>query len=220
MTKKRPNIPVALGQRIRKRRQMMSMTLQELSKACGVSVSYLSQVERDNAVPTLGTLAEVAAALDVGIDHFIAAPRQVDSVTRAGTRPRFSVSGNSVAYERIGTDFPGHELSSFVLNIPPHYRSETVKHSGEEIIFVLDGEIQQSIDGQNFVLRAGDSIHYLGNQPHSYSNPGDGVARLLWIGKMAHPATPAAFTPQHTAIAQGTDCDSSAPDGVAGPVAI
>ena len=39
----------------------MSLTLQELSNACGVSVGYLSQVERDNAVPTLGTLAEIVA---------------------------------------------------------------------------------------------------------------------------------------------------------------
>lgn len=218
MTKKRSNIPVALGQRIRKRRQMMSMTLQELSKACGVSVSYLSQVERDNAVPTLGTLAEVAAALDVSIDHFIATPRQVDSVTRADTRPRFSVAGNSVVYERIGADFPAHELSSFVLNIPPHYRSEMVQHPGEEIIFVLEGEILQIVDGQSFLLRAGDSMHYLGQQPHSYSNPGEGPARLLWMGKMAHPATPS-FTPLNASGVKGPEPASGTPEGVAGSVA-
>ena len=211
-------MPVALGQRIRKRRQQMSMTLQDLSKACGVSASYLSQVERDNAVPTLGTLAEIAAALDVSIDHFIAAPRQVDSVTRADTRPRFSVAGNSVVYERIGADFPTHELSCFVLNIPPHYRSEIVQHSGEEIIFVLEGEIVQMVDGQSFRLRAGDSMHYLGQQPHSYSNPGEAPARMLWTGKMAHPATPTTFAP--LLVRGGADHDPAAPDGAAGPGAI
>lgn len=198
---------------------MMSMTLQELSKACGVSVSYLSQVERDNAVPTLGTLAEVAAALDVGVDHFIATPRQVDSVTRADTRPRFSVAGKSVVYERIGADFPGHELSSFVLNLPPLYRSETVQHSGEEIVFVLEGEILQIVDGESFLLRAGDSMHYLGQQPHSYSNPGEGSARLLWMGKMAHPATPTAFTPPQGSGVQGPEPVSDTSEGVAGSIA-
>lgn len=206
-------MPVALGQRIRKRRQQMSMTLQDLSRACGVSASYLSQVERDAAVPTLGTLAEIAAALDVAIDHFIATPRQVDSVTRADERSRFSVAGNSVVYERIGADFPSHELSSFLLNIPPHYRSETIQHSGEEIIFVLDGEILQMVDGQSFLLRTGDSIHYLGQQPHSYSNPGDGPARLLWIGKMAHPATPTIFAAGQGRGLPGGDRDSSTSDG-------
>lgn len=205
MSKKRSSIPAALGQRVRKRRQLMSMTLQELSNACGVSVSYLSQVERGNAVPTLGTLAEIAAALDVSIDHFIATPKQVDSVTRAGSRQRFSVAGNSVIYEQIGADFPGHELSSFVLDVPPHYTSETVQHSGEEIIFVLEGEILQKVDDQGFLLRAGDSMHYLGQHPHSYSNPGDRPARLLWTGKMLHPATPSAYTPRERSAATGQD---------------
>lgn len=190
MSRRRTASPVALGERIRKRRQMMSMTLQELGKACGVSASYLSQVERDNAVPTLGTLAEIAAALDVAIDHFVATPRQVDSVTRADLRPRFSVAGHSVVYEQIGADFPGHELTSFVLNVPPFYVSETVRHSGEEIVFVLEGEIVQIVDGQAFRLRAGDSMHYLGQQPHSYSNPGSTPARMLWTGKMLHPVNP------------------------------
>jgi len=189
MSKKTGGVSFTLGPRIRKRRQMMSMTLQELSNACGVSVSYLSQVERDNAVPTLGTLAEIAAALNVSIDHFIATPRQSDAVTRASLRPRFSVAGNSVIYEKLGADFPGHELTSFVLNVPPQYSTETVQHSGEEIIFVLEGEILQVVDGQSFLLRTGDSMHYLGLQPHSYSNPGDTPARLLWMGKMLHPVS-------------------------------
>lgn len=219
MTRRRSSIPVALGLRIRKRRQALSMTLQDLSKACGVSASYLSQVERDNAVPTLGTLAEVAAALDVNMDHFIATPRQVDSVTRADVRPRFSVAGNSVVYERISSDFPAHELSSFVLNIPPNYRSETVQHSGEEIIFVLEGEILQMVDGESFLLRAGDSMHYLGQQPHSYSNPGENPARVLWMGKMAHPATPAPFRPLKDSSAQGTDPAADRSEGVTGAVA-
>ena len=148
MAKLRSGLAVALGGRIRRRRQSMGLTLQELSNACGVSVGYLSQVERDNAVPTLGTLAEIAAALDVGIDHFIVTPRQSDSVTRAAERLRFSVSGTSIIYEQIGAEFPGHELTSFVMNVPPGYASETVQHAGEELIFVLEGEILQVVDGQ------------------------------------------------------------------------
>ncbi|OJY36240.1 MULTISPECIES: helix-turn-helix domain-containing protein [Gemmobacter] len=220
MARKPAGAPVALGQRIRKRRQMMSMTLQELSNACGVSVSYLSQVERDNATPTLGTLAEIAAALDVGIEHFIATPRQSDSVTRASERQQFAVSGTSVIYERIGAEFPGHELTSFVLNVPAGYASETIQHAGEELIFVLDGEILQVVDGQQFLLRPGDSIHYLGQHPHSWSNPGDRMARLLWTGKMLHGATPSAHIPHEISSSPvpdetRLDAPEGAPDATA-----
>ena len=63
-----------VGAIIRARRRQMQMTLQELGDSAGVSVGYLSQVERDHATPSLGTLAQVARALDVGIDYFIATP--------------------------------------------------------------------------------------------------------------------------------------------------
>lgn len=216
MGRKPASAPIALGQRIRKRRQLMSMTLQELSNACGVSVGYISQVERDNAVPTLGTLAEIAAALDVGIDHFIATPRQADSVTREGARQRFSLSGSSIVYEQIGAEFPGHELTSFILNVPPGYASETVHHAGEELIYVLEGDILQVVDGQEFRLSAGDSIHYLGDNPHSWSNPGDRMARLLWTGKMLHGATPSAYVPQKPGSAkQRAETSFGAPRGAA-----
>jgi transcriptional regulator with XRE-family HTH domain len=178
-----------LGPRIRKRRQGLSMTLQELSNASGVSIGYLSQVERDNAVPTLGTLAQIAAALHVGVDYFIATPHQADSLTRAAERSRFSVAGTSIIYEQLGSEFPGHELTSFILHVPPGYASETAQHEGEEIIFILEGTVLQMVDGQEFVLNEGDSLHYLGDRPHSWSNTTGKPARILWTGKMLHSAT-------------------------------
>ena len=180
---------LGLGARIRRRRQSMSMTLHRLGAACGVSAGYLSQVERDLAVPTLGTLAGIAAALDVGIDHFISTSRQADHVTRAASRPKFSLAGNSILYEQIGADCAGHELTSFILNMPPGYQSETVQHEGEELIYVLEGEVSQVVNGQAFLLRPGDSMHYLGQYPHSWSNPSPLPARLLWTGKMLHSAS-------------------------------
>lgn len=191
------NIAFALGQRIRMRRQRLSMTLQDLSNSSGVSVGYLSQVERNNAVPSLGTLAQIATALDAGVDYFIATPRQADSVTRAAERQRFSVDGNSIVYEKLGAEFPGCEMTSFVMNVPGGYQSEPVQHEGEELIYVLEGSIRQTVGGQEFVLNAGDSMHFLGDMLHSWSNDGPETARLLWAGRMLNGATPASQMP-HT----------------------
>ena len=69
-----------LGSAIRKRRKQLGLTLQALSDRGGVSVGYLSQVERDNATPTLGTLAQIADALNVGLDYFIAASKPADGL--------------------------------------------------------------------------------------------------------------------------------------------
>ena len=174
-----------VGALIRARRRQQHMTLEALGKSAEVSVGYLSQVERDHATPSLGTLAQIARALGVGIDYFVSAPTAQTALTRAGERNRFSLDGSSIVYERLGTDFPGNQLSSFVMTVPPGYRSETVAHEGEEILYVLEGSITQRLDSEEMIMSAGDSLHFRGNRPHSWSNHTDQPARLLWTGTLA-----------------------------------
>jgi transcriptional regulator with XRE-family HTH domain len=173
-----------VGALIRARRRQLGMTLQEICDAAGISLGYLSQVERDQATPSLGTLAQIARSLDVGMDYFIATPSASDALTRESEREKFSVDGSSVLYERIATDFAGNILSSFVLNIPPGYRSETVSHEGEEILYVLEGTIRQRLDDEDMLMTAGDSLHFRGNRPHAWWNDSGKPARLLWTGTL------------------------------------
>jgi transcriptional regulator with XRE-family HTH domain len=174
-----------VGALIRARRRQQHMTLEALGKSADVSVGYLSQVERDHATPSLGTLAQIARALGVGIDYFVSAPTAKTALTRASERNRFSLDGSSIIYERLGTDFPGNTLSSFIMTVPPGYQSETVAHEGEEILYVLEGAITQRLDGNEMIMNAGDSLHFRGNRPHSWSNHTDTPARLLWTGTLA-----------------------------------
>lgn len=173
-----------VGALIRARRRQQQMTLMELGEAAEVSVGYLSQVERDHATPSLGTLAQIARALGVSIDYFVAAPAPHTALTRASERNRFSLDGSSIVYERLGAEFPGSQLSSFLMEVPPGYRSETVAHEGEEFLFILEGAITQRLDGEEMVMTAGDSLHFRGNRPHSWTNHTDKPARLLWTGTL------------------------------------
>lgn len=70
------------------------------------------------------------------------------------------------------------------LNIPPGYRSETVSHEGEEILYILESCITDRLDEEEMVLSAGDSLHFRGSRPHSWSNDTDRTARLLWTGTL------------------------------------
>lgn len=174
-----------LGPMIRKRRKQLDLTLKDLSERSGVSLGYLSQVERDMAIPSLGTLAQIAQALEAGIQYFVATPEPGDVLTRARERRRFSVESSSVVYEQISADLPGSDLSSYILHIPPGYASEEACHDGEEIIFVLEGTVVQTLDGTPFHLNKGDSLHYNGSVPHSFSNPSDETVKLLWTGALS-----------------------------------
>lgn len=171
-----------IGALIRARRRQLHMTLQSLADAAGISVGYVSQVERDLATPSLGTLAQIARSLDVGVDYFIATPDIGNALSRASERHSFSVNGSSVLYERIGADFAGNLLSSFILTIPSGYRSETVSHEGEELIYLLQGRLTVRVEPDEMVLGPGDGFHFRGNRPHTWWNDTSEPVRLLWTG--------------------------------------
>lgn len=162
----------------------MNMTLQALGEAAGVSISYLSIIERDQATPSLGTLSQIARHLDVDLDFFISMPSARNALTRADKREKFSVSGSSIIYERLAADFAGNVLSSFILTIPPGYQSETASHEGEELVFILKGSITERLDDEEVILCAGDSLHFRGNLPHSWGNHTCAPARVLWTGTL------------------------------------
>ncbi len=185
MARPRPKKDSNLGVLIRKRRKQLALTLQALCDDAGLSVGYLSQVERGQATPSLGTLAQISQALDVGLEYFIGTHKPADSLSRAHTRPQFSLNNSSMLYETLGAEFPGAELSCYILHVPPGYASETVSHEGEEIIYLLEGEIIQTLGGQNFVLKQGDSLHYSGSTPHAWSNQTNHIVRILWTGTLS-----------------------------------
>lgn len=171
-----------MGGMMRSRRLKLELTLQDVSDSAGISPGYLSLIERDKAIPTLTTLSRVSRALGVGIDYFIARPQPTDCVTHAEERQQFLVGSTSIRYERLGADFPGSELSSFIMTIEPGYVSEAVTHAGEETLFVLSGTLLLSLEGEAMTLKEGDSAHYDSGRVHGWSNPHDVPVRVLWVG--------------------------------------
>ena len=170
------------GARIRDLRRRKLLTLQGLADAAGISVGFLSQLERDLAAPSLGTLSRLAAALGVEVDFFIATPKNANVVTRNGERLRFSPADTGLSYERLTTSLPGGVLSSVIIILPTGYHTETSRDFGEEMLFVLHGEIEQRLGAEIYRLKTGDSLHFDGETPHSTRNIGTGTAQVLWTG--------------------------------------
>lgn len=57
-----------IGRRIKKNREYLHMTQNELALKVGMSRSYLADVERDRYNPSLSTLNKIADALNVSLD--------------------------------------------------------------------------------------------------------------------------------------------------------
>lgn len=178
-----PAVP-RIGALIRERRRQAKLTLQALCDEAGLSVGYLSQIERDQATPSLATLTQIARALGVGVEYFITVPKAEDALSPAEGRARFHIEGSSIVYEKLSTAFPGSQIAAYIMHVPPGYQSETVSHEGEEFLFILEGEITQWLGADRMQLLAGDALHYPGNQNHAWANHTDRPARILWTGRL------------------------------------
>jgi transcriptional regulator with XRE-family HTH domain len=168
-----------LGTRLRDRRQALGLTLKDVADAAGLSVGFISQIERGITTPSLVSLIHVCRVLEAQVGDFLAQPRGETSVTRHDQRPVYALGGNAVSYERLSAAFPGNVLRSVIIHEPPGFRSEPQSHEGEEIYFILDGALTVEIDGEPNILEAGDSVHFPSIRTHVTWNHTDRNTTIL-----------------------------------------
>jgi uncharacterized cupin superfamily protein len=73
-------------------------------------------------------------------------------------------------------------LQALILNIPAGVKSDNdVEHIGEEIGYLIEGEINIFVDGKRYSLKQGDLLFFSSSLPHGYHNTSDKVARILWV---------------------------------------
>ena len=161
-----------LGDRLRNRRKELKLTLQDVADKAGFSVGFISQIERGITVPSLVSLVGVCRALNLEIGSFFQQPKG-NAVTRHDSRPVYGLARDgqsAVTYERLSASFPGNVLRSTLIHEPPGFRSEPMSHEGEEIFFIVSGELTLELDGERMILEAGDTVHFPSTRTHTTWN--------------------------------------------------
>lgn len=169
---------VLLGERLRERRRSVGLTLREVADGAGLSVGFISQIERGITTPSLTSLVKVSRILGRPMSAFLSLPPGHAS-THPGQRPHYVVGTGSLVYERISTSFDGSQLTTVIIHQPAGCRSEPVAHEGEEIFYMLSGAITVEVEGERHVLQPGDSLHFSSNKVHSTWNHTNRSATML-----------------------------------------
>lgn len=92
--------PPRVGAHIQRLRNERKMTLEDLSRAAGVSKSMLSDIERDKANPTIAVTWRLTNALGVNLDRlFASASHDADPIQVAGPHDIPTLSGTDAKYQ-------------------------------------------------------------------------------------------------------------------------
>ena len=169
----------AIGGHLRQMRAKRRLSLAQVARAVGISVGFLSALERSQMSGSVGTLRKLARFYKTNILDFSdasgASGRQVRPQERKvleagpGVRMELLAWGNTV-------------MEPHLFRVAPDSGSgDSYTHEGEEFLYVLRGQLAITLDGEEYRLKPGDSFYFESATPHHWRNPGRNETWLLWV---------------------------------------
>jgi transcriptional regulator with XRE-family HTH domain len=175
-----------IGERIKYLRQRKHMGLVELGKHTGLSASFLSQLETGRVVPTLRNLARIAMVFSKDMSYFFEPERpELFRILRASNRQKLPQTGADEPgyyFESLGQVPSDQPIAPYVAEFLPtdeRRPARTHRHSGNEFLYVLDGDLRLEHDGKVEELSGGDAVFFNAEAVHSYESRGDAACTAL-----------------------------------------
>ena len=175
-----------LGHVIRTARREAKRTLMQVAKDADLSISFLSQVERNLLTPSVSALKRIADVLRIPAGSLmfgLESSSRGTNVTliRANGRKRVVFPQSHIAYEMLTPDLR-RRMSIFWLDAPPHSQSgPPFSHEGEDAVVVLKGTLRVEIGAVWHELKKGDSLYFNSEFPHRWANESSRPAQVMWI---------------------------------------
>lgn len=178
---------LAVGVAIRGLRRQQGLSLRELSQRCGLSVGFLSQVERGLASPALTSVHVIARALGTDMSRLFSlpAPREAAPAPylhRGTDGDGTVIQSSGRIYSLLSGRASDLALEPMLVTIPPGSADdEPYSHDREEFAYILSGSLRYLMNGQEYRLHPGDSIHFRSTVPHAIANDGEVPVVAVWV---------------------------------------
>jgi transcriptional regulator with XRE-family HTH domain len=176
-----------IGARLKHARVLAGVRMRELAEKVGCTEGMISKIENTRVVPSLPMLQRLLRALDRDLQSFFGSnPDAPGIVQRARQRPITTTDpireGRDVHYERLVPFGAGNLLEGNIHVIAPDgTKHDPITHQGETMGYVIQGNLELTIDRTPYLLHTGDSFFFKNHLTNSYRNPGPREARVLWV---------------------------------------
>jgi transcriptional regulator with XRE-family HTH domain len=184
--------PPRVGARLAALRQARTLSLDELSRQAGVSKSMLSQIERNQANPTVAVVWRLANALGVAVGELLgdergaAAPALI--TVPAHAIPALKSPDGRCELRILGPIDLAGQFEWYELHVQPGGALESEPHEpgSREHLTVLAGALEVEAGDETSRLKAGETARYAVDRRHAIRNRGKAAATALLV--VLHPA--------------------------------
>jgi DNA-binding transcriptional MerR regulator/uncharacterized cupin superfamily protein len=168
------------GQRFRRLRARRGLSLAQVARATGVSIGFLSALERGQMRSSVATLQRIARYYRTNILSLFEAARENPRLVRPAQRKILETTAG-VRMELLA--WGNTAMEPHLFRVKPNGGSgESYAHEGEEFLHILRGEFEIWLsDEEHYRLKTGDSLYFESSTPHRWRNPGKTETWLLWV---------------------------------------
>lgn len=173
----------SVGDRLRRRRKALQLTLEQVADSAGITTGYLSQLERGRSFGSVSTLQKICEVLKLNVGDLFESssdkPRPVLRFADAGSR----AFGNGASKVKLTPAHFDHlEVLLGVFEPGGNTGSAAYTHgASEEVLLVLDGDVDVEVDGEVYQLGPLDSMTYNSSQLHKVAETtGTSPATVTW----------------------------------------
>jgi DNA-binding transcriptional MerR regulator/quercetin dioxygenase-like cupin family protein len=168
------------GQRFRRLRTRRGLSLAQVARATGVSVGFLSSLERGQMRSSIATLRRIARFYRTNILSLFETAGEHPRLVRPAQRKILETTPG-VRMELLAWGNTAMEPHLFRVK-PGGGSGESYSHEGEEFLHILRGDFEIWLDRkEHYLLKPGDSLYFESSTPHRWRNPGRKETWLLWI---------------------------------------
>lgn len=180
--------PVRVGAKLRESRKSQGLTIEQVAAATELSKGFLSRVERDDTSPSVATLVLICQVLSLPIGTLFEEPDA--AVITLDEAPPINMGGTGVT-DRLVTPRFQSRVQVLHSKIEPHASGGEELYTincEAEVVHVVSGRITVRLTGESLTLNSGDTLTLGGHEPHTWYNPADTPAQVIWV------ITPAAWS--------------------------
>ncbi len=171
-----------LGNKIKAIRKSKDYTLKQLSDKTGLSLGFLSNIERDLNSPSISNLQQICYALEVNLMEILSDETQEKPITRVEEREEiFNNDKTALKVERLLSGKESLNGIAITIKEKGSFHELSWGHDYDEIGIVVKGELEIELDKTLYHLYEGDSIFIKQNTPHRYRNPDDSLSTVYWF---------------------------------------
>ena len=174
-----------IGERIKKKRELMHLNLNELAVKVGISASALSQIEKAKSYPSILTLKSIAENLHTTVGELVGENESLVAtpvVTKKDIRFADQNKSGTLLFQLSHQD-SNKQMDTFLVRFAKASGIEGffTKPIGQVYCHLLSGEVRVDLEEKSYYLKPGDNIYFHAKMSHDVLNVHEGISEMLWV---------------------------------------